>query len=88
MLVTIKNRLILIGGAIISALLVTLKFMAASRARAVKQAKRAKAALKRQQDTQEIDNELDHQLSSRRAEIKREIEDKKSVKSLENPNDF
>jgi len=84
----IKSKLLLIGGAIISVLLVALKLLASSRNRAVKEAKRVKTIIKRKEDTEEIDNELEGQLSSRRAEIKKEIKEGKSVKSLENPNDF
>ena len=88
MLSLIKNKLILIGGGIITVLLVVLKFMTASRNRAVKEAKRVKTIIKRKEDTEAIDNELEGQLTSRRAEIKKEIKEGKPVKSLENPNDF
>jgi len=84
----LKTKLYAIGAAIISALLVTLKLLAGSRARAVKKVERLEATLKRQSDTQEMDNELEGQLSSRRAEIKKELKEDKSVKSLENPNEW
>jgi len=83
-----KAKLYAIGAAIISALLVTLKLLAGSRARAVRKAERLEATLKRQSDIQEMDNELEGQLSSRRAEIKKELKEDKSVKSLENPNEW
>ena len=84
----IKNKLILIGGGIIAVLLIALKFMAASRNRAVKEAKRIKTIIKRKEDTQDIDNELESQFASRRAAARKEIKEGKPVKSLENPNDF
>jgi len=88
MLSLIKGKLLWIGGGIIAVLLVVLKFMTASRNRAVKQAKRFKTIIKRKEDTEDIDNELESQFASRRAEIKNEIKEGKPVKSLENPNDW
>jgi len=85
---SIKTKAIAIGGAIIASLLVILKILAKSRKKAVEEAKRAKAALSRQKDIQDIDNELEGQLSSRRASIKKEIKEGKGVKNLAEPNDF
>ena len=88
MLALLKSKAIALGAIVISALLVTIKFLSASRAKAVKEARQMKAALTRQKNTQDIDNELEGQLSSHRAEIKKAIKEGKPVKSLENPNDF
>jgi len=84
---SIQTKLVAVGAAIIAALMVVVKIMAASRKRAVLEAKRAKAALSRQKDIEVSDNELEGQLLSRRAKIKAEIKSKKSAESLEKPNE-
>jgi len=85
---TIKSKALLIGGAIISALLVTLKLLAGSRTRAIKKADRLEGALKRQGEIQEIDSELSKELKSHKAEIAKEIESGEEITSLSNPNDW
>lgn len=85
---SLQTKLVAVGGAIIATLMVALKMLSASRKRAIQEARRAKAALSRQKDIEGADNELDKQGYSRRAEIKKEIKEGKSVKSLEDPNDF
>ena len=83
----LKAKLYAIGGAILAALLVTVKFLIGSRARAVKKAKRLEGALKRQSDIQDIDSELSKDLKSHKAEIAKEIADGEEITSLSRPND-
>lgn len=85
---SLQTKLVAVGGAIIATLMVALKMLSASRKRAIQEARRAKAALSRQKDIEVSDNELEGQRSSRRAKIRKEIKEGKSVDSLDNPNDF
>ena len=85
---TIKGKLILVGVSIITILLGVIKYLSFTRGIYKDKAKRAETTLKRQSDIQEMDTELDKDFQSRKKEIKAEIDEKKSVKSLEKPNEF
>jgi hypothetical protein len=85
---TIKSKLVLIGLGIITVLLGTIKYLSFTRSVYKNRAKRGEAIIERQAKTQEIDSELSSDLQSRKAKIRNEIKEKKSVKSLEDPNDF
>ena len=85
---TIKGKLILVGVSIITILLGVIKYLSFTRGIYKDKAKRAETTLKRQADIQEMDTELDKDFQSRKKEIKAEIDEKKSVKSLEKPNEF
>ena len=84
----IKAKAVLIGIGIITVLLGTIKYLSFTRGIYKDKAKRAETTLKRQADIQEMDTELDKDFQSRKKEIKAEIDEKKSVKSLEEPNEF
>ena len=85
---TIKSKLILVGVGVITLLLGIIKYLSFTRGVYKDKAKRAETTLKRQSDINEMDSELDQEFKSKKAEIKAEIDEKKSVDSLENPNDF
>jgi len=84
----LKNKLITIGGGIIAVLLAFVKILAGQAKRAKKEAKQYQAAIKRKDDIEDLDNELQGQQSSRRAEIRKEIKDGKEVTSLSDPDNF
>ena len=88
MLTLLKNKLILYGGAILVALLGVIKYLSFTRGIYKSKAKRLDATLKRQNVINEMDTELDKDFKSHKAKIKAEIKEKKSVESLEKPNDF
>jgi len=82
----LKGKILLIGGAIIAALLGLLKLFISKAAREKKHRKQLESALERQSDIQEIDSELSKDLQSEKAKIAKEIEDGKQVDSLLDPN--
>ena len=83
-----KGKLLAILAGSVAVLLFIVKILAASRKKAIKQAKQFKAVIKRKEDIEESDTELSKDLSSRKAKISKEIEDEKSVTSLSDPNDW
>ena len=83
----LKTKLIAASAVLIALLLGLLKFFMARSRSATKRAERAEAGLQRQSDIEESDSELSKDLSSRKAEIKKELEDG-SVESLEKPNEW
>ena len=83
-----KGKLLAILAGSVAVLLFIVKILAASRKKAKKQVKQFKAVLKRKEDIEEADTELSKDLSSRKAEIKKEISEGKPVKSLEKPNEW
>ena len=83
----LKTKLIAAGAVLIALLLGLLKFFMARSASATKRAERAEAGLQRQSDILEKDSELDKELVSRKAEIKKDLEDG-SVETLEKPNEW
>ncbi len=85
---TIKSKLVLVGVGIITLLLGVIKYLSFTRGIYKSKAKRLDATLKRQNVINEMDSELDKDFKSHKAKIKAEIEEKKSVKSLEKPNEF
>ncbi len=84
----LKTKLIAAGAVLIALLLGLLKFFMARSKSATKRAERAEAGLQRQSDIQDSDSELSKDLSSRKAQIKKEIKEGKTVKSLEKPNEW
>ena len=82
-----KGKLLAILAGSVAVLLFIVKVLAASRKKAIKQAKQFKAVIKRKEETEEADTELSKDLSSRKAKIKQEISEGKPVKSLEKPNE-
>jgi len=84
----LKTKLIAAGAVLIALLLGLLKFFMARAKSATKRAERAEAGLRRHSDIQESDSELSKDLSSRKAQIKKELEEDKFVKALEEPNDW
>jgi hypothetical protein len=84
----IKSKLVLYGIAVVGALLGVIKYLSFTRSVYKNRAKRSEAIIERQAKTQEIDSELDKEFKSHKAQIRDEIKEKKSVKSLEDPNDF
>ena len=85
---TIKSKLILVGVSVITILLGVIKYLSFTRGIYKSKAKRLDATLKRQNVINEMDSELDKDFKSHKAQIKAEIKEKKSVKSLEKPNEF
>ncbi len=65
----IKNKLVLIGGAIIAGLLVVVRVLFASRAKQKKRADQAEAELEFKEDVEELDNELESNYQPHRSEI-------------------
>jgi hypothetical protein len=88
MLKLVGSKLLAIGGAVIAALLLVIKYLAAGKKRAKRKAKVAEAALDRQSDIHKIDTELDKELQSREAEIKAEAKKDEKTDSGYNPNDW
>ena len=84
----LKSKLLAILAGSVAVLLFIVKVLAASRKKAIKQAKQFKAVIKRKEDIEESDTELSKDLASRKAKISKEIEDEKSVTSLSDPNDW
>ncbi len=83
-----KGKLLAILAGSVAVLLFIVKVLAASRKKAIKQAKQFKAVIKRKEDIEESDTELSKDLASRKAKISKELEDEKSVTSLSDPNDW
>ena len=81
----LKTKLYAIGGAILAALLVAIKFLIGSRARAVKKADRLEGALERHDDIQEGEAEIDQSFSRRAKESNKDIEDGKVPDHLSKP---
>ena len=88
MLQLLKTKLIAAGAVLIAVLLGLLKFFMARSRSATKRAERAEAGLELRSDIEESDTELSRDLSSRKAEIKKELEEGDSVESLEKPNEW
>ena len=84
----LKSKLLAILAGSVAVLLFIVKVLAASRKKAIKQAKQFKAVIKRKEDIEESDTELSKDLASRKAKISKELEDEKSVTSLSDPNDW
>ena len=84
----LKSKLLVIGAGLIAFLLVALKFMTASRARAVKRADRAEAQVEFKKRVEESDTELSKDLSSRKAKISKEIKSGEEITSLSDPNNW
>ncbi len=85
---TIKSKLVLIGVGVITLLLGIIKYLSFTRSVYKNKAKRSEAIIERQGKINEIDTELDKEFKSHKAQIRDEIKEKKSIKSLEDPNDF
>ena len=83
----LKAKLYAIFAGIVAFLLALVKILWGRVQKQKKRADRAEAGLQRQSDIQDSDTELSKDLSSRRAEISKEIEDGKEVTSLSRPND-
>ena len=83
----LKAKLYAIGGAILAVLLGVIKYLSFSRGIYKSKAKRLDATLKRQNVINEMDTELDKDFKSKKAKIKAEIDEKKSVESLEKPDE-
>ena len=81
----LKSKLLAILAGSVAVLLFIVKVLAASRRKAKKQVKQFKAVLKRKEDIEEADSELSKDLSSRKAQISKEIKDGE-VTSLSDPN--
>ena len=84
----LKTKLIAAGAVLIALLLGLLKFFMARAKSATKRAERAEAGLRRHSDIQESDSELSKDLSSRKAQIKKEIKEGEPVEDLEKPNEW
>ena len=65
----LKSKLLVLGAGLIAFLLAALKFMSASRARAVKRADRAEAELEFRDDVDEMETELSSNYQPHRADI-------------------
>ena len=65
----LRSKLLAIGGALVAALLIALKFMSASRGKAVKRADKAEAELEFRDDVDEMETELDSNYQPHRVEI-------------------
>jgi len=83
-----KAKLYAIFAGIIAVLLTTIKVLSGQNKRNKKRAERAEAHVRRASEIQESDTELSKDLSSRKAKIKQEIEDEKSVTSLSDPDNW
>ena len=88
MLLNLRSKLYAAGAFLIALLLGFLKLSMARTKRATKRAERAEAGLELRSDIEESDTELSRDLSSRKAEIKKELEEGDSVESLEKPNEW
>ncbi len=81
----LKSKLLAILAGSVAVLLFIVSVLNASRKKAKKQVKQFKAVLKRKEDIEEADSELLKDLSSRKAQISKEIKDGE-VTSLSDPN--
>ncbi len=84
----LKAKLYAIFAGIGLFLLGLVKLFAGKAKRAEKRADRAEAQVVFKEKVEDSDSELSKDLSSRKAQIKKEIKEGKTVKSLEEPNEW
>ena len=84
----LKTYAIIAGGALLTALLIAVKFLAGQNSRLRVKAETAEARIKHAKEVMQADKDIDEQADAHLADVTKEINESGTSKELDDPNDW